>query len=378
MIIRIISIPIIITILSFLFGTNYSIYNTIKVDSLITLRISFVGDIMCHSPQIDYARINSDSFDFRPSFSEVKKYFDEADLVFGNLETVTAGKKEFYTGYPLFNSPDEFIEALKYAGFDVLFTSNNHSLDRGIKGVERTIDIIKQNNLIPVGTLKRKVERDSSIILEKNGIRIGLLAYTYGLNGNFLPKSNYYSVSLIDTSLIKKDIENLKNKKPDLILVYFHFGEEYSRKPSKYQRDIVEKTILYGADFIIGSHPHVIQPIEYFHSNKNRIGKGVIAYSLGNFISNQRWRYSDAGVILNIQIIKNIFKDSLWIDDTSIIPTWVYKGNTKNGKNFIILPADTSLFEIIPEYLTENELFLMNQSFYDTKKMFLPGEHTKK
>lgn len=378
MIIRTISIPIIIAVFSFLFGTNSNILNTIQVDSLVTIKLSFVGDIMCHSPQIDFARINPDSFDFKPSFGVVKKYFDESDLVFGNFETVTAGRKERYTGYPLFNSPDELIEALKYAGFDVLFTSNNHSLDRGIKGVERTIDIIKQNNLIPVGTFITKNERDSALIIEKNGIRIGLLAYTYGLNGNLLPKIKSFAVNLIDTVLIRRDIENLQNVKPDLILVYYHFGEEYSQKPSKYQRDIVEKTILYGADLIIGSHPHVIQPIEHFHSSKNRIGKGVIAYSLGNFISNQRWRYSDAGVILNIQISKNIFNDSLWIDDTSIIPTWVYKGVLGEKKEFVILPADTSRFEIIPKYLKENELFLMNQSFYDTKKMFLPDELTKK
>lgn len=120
-----------------------------KVDPVaaekVSLTISAVGDLMCHSPQYEYSRVSADSFDFTPTFSEIKKYFDSSDFVFGNLETVTAGKEKHYSGYPYFNSPDDYITSLKKVGFNFLFTSNNHCLDRGEIGVLRTLESLKNN-----------------------------------------------------------------------------------------------------------------------------------------------------------------------------------------------------------------------------------------
>jgi poly-gamma-glutamate capsule biosynthesis protein CapA/YwtB (metallophosphatase superfamily) len=340
--------------------------NKNEQNSIVSVKLSFVGDIMCHTPQIEYAKVGRDSFNFSSTFKEIKEYLSETDLTFGNLETVIAGKSKKYSGYPLFNSPDELLDALKETGFDLLFTSNNHSLDRGIEGVTRTIQEIRKRNLWNVGTYLSENERDSLLVINLKGIKFGILSYTYGLNGNYLPKSKSYLVNVIDTTLIRKDISRLKEKDADLILVYFHFGDEYSRNPSSYQSEVVDKTFKYGADVIIGSHPHVIQPMKLVNKNYGKLEKGFVVYSLGNFISNQRWRYSDAGVILNLEIKKNINIDSLWINDISTIPTWVFKGNIGNNNEFVILPSDTSQLKNNFPYLSKSDKEKLLESYNDT------------
>lgn len=324
---------------------------------------------MCHTPQLEYAKIDRDSFDFRPFFHVVKDLLSDADLTFGNLETVTAGISMNYTGYPLFNSPDELLDALKYAGLDLLFTSNNHSLDRGVEGIKRTIQAIRKRELVNSGTFLSERDRDSLLIIDLKGIRIGILSYTYGLNGNFLPKSKSFMINVIDTILIQNDVSKLTEADADLILVYFHFGEEYSRNPSKFQREIVSKTFSYGADIIIGSHPHVIQPLEIVEEKDSKLKNRIVAYSLGNFISNQRWRYSDAGVILNLDIKKNTRNDSLWIDKISFIPTWVFKGIINGRNQFVILPSDTTLFKDYPVFLSNSDKQKLIESYNDTKEI---------
>lgn len=338
-------------------------------DSTSSVTISFVGDLMCHSPQFKFAQVSNDSFDFKPVFREIKKYLTEADLTIGNLETTISGKERRYSGYPLFNSPGEYLEALKDAGFDILLTANNHSLDRGKKGVLKTIDMIKNNGMESIGSYHSQHDRDSIRGFDINGIKIAILSYTYGLNGNYMAKNEKFLVNVIDTTLMKQDILNARNKNADVILVYFHFGDEYQRKPNSFQKEIVKRAVDYGADLIIGSHPHVIQPFEYFSSNKNKIGNGLIAYSLGNFISNQRWRYSDAGVILNLTITKNISTQDIKLTNETIIPTWVFKGKVENKDQFVILPVDSTTINSLPNYLTERDKVKLLQSEKDTRKI---------
>lgn len=361
------------TVLAFQFlsgSVNQIEERTADVDSIRTATISFVGDLMCHLPQIDYARVGKDSFDFKPVFREVKKFLSSSNLTIGNLETTIAGQENRYAGYPLFNSPDEYLVALKDAGFDILLTANNHSLDRGKKGIVRTIDKISELGMNFIGTYKSQQDRDSIRIFEINGIKLAFLAYTYGLNGNNIPNDEEFLVNVIDTSLIKQDIRSARKKNAEVVLVYFHFGEEYQRKPSHFQKEIVKHVIDYGADLIVGSHPHVIQPLEFFTSNKNKIGEGIIAYSLGNFLSNQRWRYSDAGVILNLELTKNILKGEVRLSNISFVPVWVFKGKIENKNEFVIFPSDTTQMNLLPTFLTKNNRARLIQSFRDTRTMF--------
>ena len=337
-------------------------------DSLLTAKLCFVGDLMCHSTQFNYAKVDADSFDFTGVFREVKSYLSEADLTIGNLETVIAGKENGYSGYPYFNAPDDFVYALKDAGLDLLITANNHALDQGWDGVKRTIDVINENKIHRTGTFTSQEDQDSIRIFQINSIKIAILAYSENTNGVSIPKGKYFIINLIDEEKIKQDILLARNKNVDLVLVHLHYGPEYNREPSDYQKEIVRKIIEAGADIIIGGHPHVIQRFECFQTNNTKLDSGFVAYSLGNFISNQRWRYSDAGVILNIQISKNLFTDSVNINDVDYIPTWVFKGNTENGKEYIILPAQFSN-DTTYSFLSISDRKLMLQALNDTKEI---------
>ncbi len=338
-------------------------------DSLVTVKISVVGDLMCHSTQYNYARVSADSFDFRPVYRMVEKYFKESDFTFGNLETVTAGSARGFSGYPFFNSPDEYITALSYAGFDLITTANNHSLDKGEHGVLRTIEQLVKNNLHYNGTYTSRGDRDSVRLFNINGIIFAFLAYTYGTNGIPVPAGKDYLVNLIDYALIERDISSARSNGAEIVVLHYHFGDEYKREPNHYQKDVVQRSINAGADIIIGGHPHVLQPIDYFKGINTSLDSGFVAYSLGNFISNQQWRYSDAGAILSFSITKDFFKDSIWIESVEFIPTWVFRGNTEKGREYIILPSelydDMSNFQ----FLSPSQRSLMKQAFEDSKEI---------
>ena len=331
-----------------------------------TISFSFVGDLMCHSPQFESARVSADSFDFRPVFREVKELLSKPDFTIGNLETVILGKKSRYTGYPMFNTPEEYLAALKDAGFDILVTSNNHSMDRGITGINRTIENVRKYGMMNYGTYNSAESREKILVVKKDGIRVALLAYTYGLNGNNLPKQKSYAVDLIDTLLIKKDIGYARKQNADAVIVYFHFGEEYERKANSFQKEVAGKTITYGADLIIASHPHVIQPVEFFESPKSKLDKGFVAYSLGNFVSNQRWHYSDCGVILNFTIEKNDTNKVL-LDTLFIEPVWVAKEKVSGRNAFVLHPSDTSVYKSFKR-LNKSDQAKLVQSYYETKQ----------
>ncbi|MFH1195877.1 MAG: CapA family protein [bacterium] len=339
-----------------------------KTDSIEIVTISAVGDLMCHSPQFQSAQIAKDSFDFRSVYSEIKSYLSSADITIGNLET-TISDKGNYSGYPAFKSPKQYLEALKDTGFDFLFTSNNHSLDKGEQGILNTITFANEFGLQSTGTFNSTRYRDSVRLVNVNGIKIALLSYSYGTNGRPIPKGKNYLINLIDTTLICDDITRAESLSPDLVVVYFHFGEEYQREPNSFQKMITEKTIEFGADIILASHPHVIQPVSFFKATSGRIDSGFIAYSLGNFISNQQWRYSDAGVILNFTVLRDLKNNNLKLGEIKFLPTWVYKGNIDDILQYKILPSECGFSDSLYSYLSANDRMRMKESYLDTKSI---------
>jgi len=344
-------------------------------DSSVTININAVGDLMSHSSQFNYARVKKDSFNFKPVFRYVRKYLIHSDLTIGNIETVFAGSGEKYSGYPKFNTPDAFIKALQYTGFDVLFTANNHALDQGKRGLLRSYKEIEKYGIVPIGSYIDSTIKNSIKIINVKGIKIAFLAYSYASNVNYL-NNNQWGINRINKKKIKKDILKAKKLKPDVIIVYFHFGKEYDTNVTAYQKQIVNFTFNQGADIILGSHTHVIQPFEFVKKKSGLLDTGFVAYSLGNFISNQRWRFSDSGVILNFQITKNFSDDSVFISTVKFIPTWVFKGKTKKGKEFVILPSELALTDSLPVFITPAEKLKMIRSYIDTKKILT--KYTKK
>ena len=244
-------------------------------------------------------------------------------------------------------------------------------LDRGETGVRRTIEQLSLNHIGYNGTFLSEKDRDSIRIFNIKGIRTAFLAYTYGTNGNPVPKGKDYLINIIDTIKIRKDIILARKAGAEIVLVHFHFGDEYQRFPNNYQKDVVNRTIKYGADIIIGGHTHVLQPISYFMTNNAGLDSGFVIYSMGNFISNQRWRYSDGGTILTFRLIKNILTDSIYLGNVEYLPIWVFKGATQGGREYIIVPSEASFSKSLYPFLTGEDRKLAAQSFHDTKDILL-------
>ena len=317
--------------------TNTEIYND-------TLWISAVGDLMCHTPQIRDATTSNRRLDFSHMFEFVKPIISKADLTIGNLETVLAGSNKKFSGYPLFNSPDEFVYAIKDAGFDVLITANNHCLDKGFAGLERTIKILDSLKIQHTGTYRTKEDAEKILIIEVKGIKLTLLSYTYGTNGIYPPIGKEFCVSSIDTSKILNDIQKAKLNNSDIIIVYFHWGNEYARYPDNSQIKLAKFLFENGVNIILGSHPHVIQPAEFrtIFDSTGQKRKVFVIYSMGNFISNQRKRFTDSGVIVHLSLIKDHSSNKTYIDTVFFTPTYV----SKLKGRFRIIPVQQTLQKI--------------------------------
>lgn len=315
-------------------------------DEYSKLSLYATGDIMFHGSQLKSAYNNSTGeYDFKEVFEPVKRHLENADIAIGNFETTTAGDSLPISSYPSFNSPDSTVSALKYAGFDILSTANNHSLDTGKIGVVNTINNIEKNDMDYIGTSKEDYK--PFILKEENEIVLSFLSYTYGLNGNDsrLSKEELeYMINLIDEEKIEEDIKRAKNVS-DKVVVFIHWGDEYSRSPSEFQMTLADKMFSFGADVILGSHPHVIQRSEMI--KKDGEDKFII-YSMGNFISNQRREtlpnvrnniYTEDGIMININFKKNLKTEEVIIEDVNYLPTWVYKYAENSRNKYEILPV---------------------------------------
>ena len=203
------------------------------------------------------------------------------------------------------------------AGFDIVLQASNHTLDVGVQGVFNCIDYWKQKNGITcLGINESQKDRDEVKIVEKNGIRFAMLNYTYGLNGRTLPEEKSYLVNLIDTVAIINDLKKAEQL-ADFTVVFPHWGVEYVYEPNKSQKKLAELMTYYGADLIIGTHPHVLQPIEWIESDNGN--RSLCYYSLGNYASGQKATPRVLGGMAKVSIKR--LNDSIYIDKAEIIPT---------------------------------------------------------
>ena len=328
-----------------------------------------VGDIMMHSTQ---TRSGYDAkrqiYNFDSFFAPVKNILSKGDWVIGNLETPLAGEDVGgYTGYPLFNAPATLADAAKKAGFNILTTANNHALDRGEKGVIRTIANLGDRKIAFTGTAASVGEASKPLISTKNNISLAILAYTYGTNGIPIPKGKDYLVSLIDEKKIVKDIAKARKQGADIIAISLHFGDEYQRQPNPQQKQLVENLLKAGADIILGSHPHVVQPYKIFKfpGKNGKTRKAVAIYSMGNFISGQMKDYTDLGVIFQVTIRKKFPEKTAEITGIKALPTWVHRYTLNNQLKYRVLPLKqtvtqkkdallaTSQYPVLSGYLQE-------------------------
>ncbi|MDR1339547.1 MAG: CapA family protein [Prevotellaceae bacterium] len=300
-------------------------------DNAITL--IFVGDVMQHSTQFKGALRDDGVYDFEPCFKYIKDEILSADLALANLEVPLAGKP--YSGYPTFSGPDEIAMDLKKIGFDVLLTANNHSCDKGSKGVKRTVDILDSFGIVHTGMFRNRDERAEKypLIVSVKNFRIAILNYTYSTNGM---SANPLLINMIDSAQIIEDIEKAKLSASDIIIAFMHWGNEYERRPGDEQKKLTEMLFLNGVNLVIGAHPHVIQPMEKRYSVDGRCDK-LVAYSLGNFVSNQPFPNTDGGAILKVSIVKDGPNPKITWAGYNLV--WVYKPRENGKTRHYILPV---------------------------------------
>lgn len=319
------------------------------------VKLKAFGDIMAHMVQIQYAQNKGGGdYDFTDQFTYLKDFIEDSDIAIGNYETTTNPDLP-YAGFPRFNAPAAYLRDLKDTGFDIVSTANNHSMDTELEGVLSTMDSAKEAGLDYVGSFKDKTER----ILYKDvkGIKFAFLAYTYGCNGRenlVIPREEVENLAyLSDEEQIKKDIKRAKASGADFIVVYPHWGIEYQSMPNETQTRLGRNMIEWGADLVIGNHPHVVEPVELYEAKDGR--EGLIAYALGNFISYQNYENNkdirvEHSLSLEIDLEKDLTSGNKKISDVTFHPIWVGTYYNDYGIN-------------IKNHLTED--FLEGGKYYD-------------
>ena len=242
------------------------------------LSLVMVGDALLHSSLYNDAYQNG-TYNFSPQLELIKPIVQNYDLAFYNQESILGGTSLGLSSYPTFNSPQEFGDAMVDAGFNLVSLANNHTMDKGVKAIESSCNYWKTKDVLTAGSYCSGEDADNIQVKEKNGIKYALLAYTYGTNGISVPQDKPYLVNLYSDEKAKADIEKVRDK-VDLLIVSMHWGTEYRSEPTDEQKREAEYLSSLGVDIIIGTHPHVIEPITY-------IGNTLVIYSLGNFISAQ-------------------------------------------------------------------------------------------
>lgn len=346
---------------------------TVPEETFTNIRIAAAGDIMFHETQLQSAYDEAtQSYDFKSFFEDVQPILSAADLAIANFETTVAGPEIGFKGYPIFNSPDEVIDAIKFAGIDVLTTANNHSLDTGSTGLKRTVQTLREKGIDSVGTYDEESPSDV-LIKDVKGIKIAILSYTESTNGlgaQYAVEELNQMINLMEEDKIIQDIQAAKALDADFIMTYMHWGDEYMEEPNDKQVKFAQMMAEEGVDLILGSHPHVIQKSAVIQTDDAR--ETFVVYSMGNFISNQRQEtlgdereLTEDGIIIQIDIAKNEQTDETIIQNVEYIPTWVYRSQEDEQSKFTyrILPIEHFL---INDEISEAYKNRMERSFDST------------
>ncbi|OIK13238.1 capsular biosynthesis protein [Bacillus sp. MUM 116] len=287
------------------------------------ITIGAIGDILMHDRVYKYA-YNGHRYNFDPLFADVKSLLEKPDILTANQESTLGGLELGLSSYPSFNSPHEVADALVHTGVDIVSTANNHSLDKGEKGIDSEAKYLNSIGLPHVGSFIDEEDRKKLRILDKDGIKIAFLAYTFGTNGIPIPDDKDFLVNLINRDIMKDEIHRAK-KVADVVVMSIHWGNEYQRFPTDEQKNLAQFLADEGADIIFGSHPHVLQPMDWIKTKDGR--KAFVVYSLGNFISGQSGDYKDIGGLATIDISKQASEkgSSITLSNPRFYPTFVSK-----------------------------------------------------
>ena len=328
-----------------------------------TATIVSTGDLLMHKPVIDTG-YKSGSYDFESIFRYLSEYTMDADLAVANLETTLCSTDNgySYSGYPNFNCPDALVDGAKDAGFDILLNASNHSYDTSSVGMHRTMQVIQDKGLIPLGIVEN-AEDKHYIVEEVNGINIGMICYTYETDSNAdrvalnglpvkaedAPLINCFDYNALDTfyAELRTRLEEMKADGAEATVLYLHWGTEYQLQANETQKKMAQKICDLGVDVLIGGHPHVVQPMDLISSTTDENHKMVCLYSMGNAVSNQRQgnlsaiatAHTEDGVLFSITFSK--YSDgTVYLESTDLLPLWVYRRSDGTGNEYNIMPLD--------------------------------------
>ena len=328
----------------------------------------FAGDVMGHSPQWRAAyNPATGTYDYHDCFRYVEQLLNNVDLACANLEVTLAGPP--YTSYPCFSSPDELLFALDDAGFDLLFTANNHVLDHGKLGLERTIRMLDSVGMIHTGSFVDTLSRDTTypLVVDVKGLKIGFLNMTYGTNGLRVRKPNI--VNSMDTTEVIRDFERLNEMSVDLKVVFIHWGNEYQLCADRNQRNYARFLVRHGANLIIGGHPHVAQDADTLCSPEGI--PVVVYYSMGNFVSNQRQSNTYGGIMVQVSV--NRFTGQ--VIATNYIPYYVYRGFIHGKYQYYVVPTHSYInnrCDFRLPYRDSVELVTVHRAMTERLSNFIP------
>ncbi|NLI79431.1 MAG: CapA family protein [Candidatus Riflebacteria bacterium] len=352
-----------------------------------------VGDIMVHETQLKTHYVASgDTYLFDDDFRFIRPWLQSADLAIGNLETVFGGTAKKYSGYPFFNTPDTLAEALARAGFDVLTVANNHALDMGVEGAKRTVEVVRRNGMDVIGGRARP-EDDPLVVREVRGVRVGLLGLTYEtgsrgsartLNGTAMPPA---ALSLLETFRpfrlaedlpgIEGKVKRLRDKGAELVVAVLHWGEEYGKQPTAGQRLMVSHLASAGVDLVFGHHAHVVQKVEVLPRPDG--GRMLVAWSLGNFLSNQRYEFlqrrdTEDGLLMQVTV-ERATRGTPWrFTRIGAVPLWVHRHQRAGTWRYHILPLANALADEVAFGLdTADGRWRARNSWEQTLKVLGPG-----
>jgi poly-gamma-glutamate capsule biosynthesis protein CapA/YwtB (metallophosphatase superfamily) len=353
------------------------------VEPSVEITIAAVGDIIIHQSVLESAyNAQKRQYDFRKMFAPVAPYLSAADYTVCSLESRLAGGTVSADAPLRFNAPYSLTDALTMAGVDLAATANNHSVDFGWLGIVRTLNRLDQAGIAHVGTSRSLKERETPLIVDIQGIKVAFLNYTEFVNGNESVKGREaYAVNMLNADQVAQEAAAARMQGADVVVAILHYGMEYRRTPTSAQTEIsrgsavAEGLLSRGVDVILGSHPHVVEPIVKAVPYSNSQGNDAyVAYSLGNFLTGQRWRYSDSGVIAYVHIQKQGLKTK--VTGVSYLPVYVQK-SSEEGVTYRILPVLPGLTPETDTVITPADATRMNQVWEELEKMlYRPDEGT--
>ena len=342
---------------------------------LRSARIRAAGDLMVHKKQLAIAKQADGSYDFHPQYALIADALGNADYTIANLET-TIGQYENrpYSGFPMFNTPESLLDAVKDAGVDFLTLANNHMLDRYFEGMVKTVDNVEAWGFDFGGANRTPEEKEKLNIVQVNGIRLGFLCYTEMTNGmedwcNSAVKE--YGVNYLRKADIPAEVAALREAGADVVIAIPHWGVEYERRPQSYIVNKGRKMIAAGVDVVLGSHPHMVQPVEFVEVQTESGGtrRGLVAWSLGNFIDNMTKRYTDSGILLEFTVQERQ-DGSFGIENVGVVPIYCWKQDSN-------IQAISSLkyLDEPPEGMSSGTYQRMQDSYRELEKLL--GEDVK-